>query len=87
MPVLMMHVRHVRVAVPHSDMPICVRVGLAGRIFRQMHVLVMLIVHVSMGVFHRLMLVLVFMMLGQVQPDAGTHQKTGRQELERQWLS
>jgi hypothetical protein len=59
----MMHVRHVRVAVPHPDMPMCVRVGLAGRISRQMHVLVVIIVHVSMGVLHRLMFVLVFVML------------------------
>ena len=47
-------------------MPMSVHVRLAGRIVRQVLVLVMRIVHVRMSVLHRLMFVLVFMMLRQV---------------------
>ena len=64
-----------------------VRMRLAGWVVRQMLVLMMRIVHVSMCVLHRLVLVLMFVMLGQVQPDAHAHQETGRDELHGQRLA
>ena len=63
---LMMHVRHMGMPVPHPGMPMRVDVRFARRIARQVLVPVMRIVHVSMGVLHRLMLMLMLVMLGQV---------------------
>jgi hypothetical protein len=45
--------------------------------------LMVLIVNVRMCVLHRLMGVLMFMMLGEVQPDTDSHQRAGRHELKR----
>ena len=77
MTVLVVHVGNVRMPMPHPRMPVRMHMRLAGRIIRQMLVLVMLVVHVSMCMLHWLMLVLMFVMLGEVQPDAAPHQEAG----------
>jgi len=48
---------------------------LAGRIVRPMRVLVMFVVRMKMVVFHGLVTMFVFMVLGQVQPDPRAHQR------------
>jgi hypothetical protein len=65
-PVLMMHVRHMRMPVPRPDVAVRVHMRLTGRVFRKMLVLVVCVVHMSVGVLHLLVLVLVLMVLGQV---------------------
>ena len=67
--------------VPYGLMFVEMRVRLAWRIEGAMGVLVVFIMDVRMGVRHRLMNVLVFMMLGQVQPHAGRHQRASNSEL------
>jgi len=59
-----------------------VAVGLIGWIVRQVLVLMVFVMHMRMRVFHRPMFVLVFVVLGQVQPDAGAHQEASRKQLE-----
>jgi hypothetical protein len=86
-PVLVVHVRHMRMAVPHPGMAMRMRMGLAGRVFQRVLMLVMGVVHMSMGVLHRLMFVLVFVVLGQVQPDTHAHQQAGHDKLQRQRLA
>jgi hypothetical protein len=66
MPMLMVHVRDMRMPVPHSRMSMGMGVGLVEWIARQVLMLVMLIVHVGVGVLHGLMIVLVLVVLGQV---------------------
>ena len=83
----MMHVGYVRVPVPHFGMPMRMHMRFAGRVVRQVLVLVMFIVHMGMRVLHRLMLVLMFVLLGEVQPDANAHQEAGRDKLERERLA
>ena len=82
--VRVVHVRHVGMLVRQTVVTVRVRVGLARRILRSMLVLVMCIVDVWMGVFHRLVNVLVLMVLGQDVARRRGHQKAGGQQLERE---
>ena len=84
---LVVHVGDMRMPVPHSRMSMGMCVWLAGWIARQVLMLVVLIVHVGVGVRHRLMVVLMLVVLGQVQPDAYAHHETGRNELEGKGLA
>jgi hypothetical protein len=61
-------------------------VGLARRILRTVAVGVMLVVTVSMGVHHAVMGMRVRVPLGEVQPNADGHQRSGGDELHRQRL-
>ena len=67
-----------------------VGMGLVGRVQDGVRVAVVLVMHVRVGVSHRRVGVLVFVMLGQVQPYADGHQKADdagendRREV-RQW--
>ena len=70
-------VRHMWVRVPHRFVPMPMAVFAHGH--RVMHVVVVsIVVPVRMLVFERLMLVLVAMRLGQMQPHAGEHQHAAR---------
>ena len=69
-----MHVRHVWVRVPHRDVPMVVRVRFACGIPRAVGVAMVLVVHMRVGMFHRLMSMLVLVMLGEMQPHANGHQ-------------
>ena len=81
-----MHVGHVRVCVRHCVVLVRMAVGLAGRILRAVRVSVMLVVAVRMGVHHAAMGMRVRVPLGDVQPDADRHQRSGSNELDRQRL-
>lgn len=76
-----MHVGHVGVLVSHTLMPVLVCVWLAGRIVGAVGMLVMRVVDVSVRVLHLLVIMLVLVMLGEVQPDADAHQQSGRRKL------
>ena len=70
----MVHIGHMRVLVSERLVTMPMRVRLAGWIIRRMRVLVVLIVHVRMRMFHWLVLMFVVVILGEVQPDAYPHQ-------------
>ena len=61
-------------------------VGLSRRIVRPMPVSVMFVMDVGMGVRHSTMGMGMFVPLGDVQPDAERHQRSGGKELDRQRL-
>ena len=46
-----------------------------------MYVLMMRVMHVRMSMFHRLVLMLVLVVFGQVQPDTERHQQAGQNQL------
>ena len=59
----------------HRHMPMRMHVRFRAVPGEVMPVLVMLVVHVFMCVFEWLVRVLVLVMFGQMQPDAGSHQR------------
>lgn len=85
-PMRVMHVRHMRMPVPQTDMPMTMGMRLAGRIVRAVRMAMMNIVHMHMDVLQRLMCMIVFMHLRQMQPDADPHQETRDQQLKRDRL-
>ena len=54
---------------------------LAGRITGEVFVLVVLVMRVGMRVFHQFVKMFVFMILGEMQPDADGHEQPGANEL------
>ena len=74
MTVRVVHVGDVRVRVPLPLMSMPMRMRLSGWIGGSMIMLVVRIVNVRVGMFHRLVLMLVLVELGEVQPDADRHQ-------------
>jgi hypothetical protein len=79
-PVPVVQVRVVRVAVDQPRVAVPVRVRLARRVTGPMGVPVVRVVHVRV-------LVLVLVPLGQVEPDAQTHEPARDQEPERHRLA
>ena len=77
----MMDVWIVMVAVHHPFMAMRMAVGLAQRRRLIMLVLMMCVVNVSMLVLDIFVLMLVFVPLSQVQPNANPHQPGGDQKL------
>lgn len=80
MPVPMVNVGVVRMRVCQRLVPVRVNVRLRvshGRVGRAVGVPVVLVVHVSVLVKHRLVDVLVLVPLRKVQPDAHRHQQGG----------
>lgn len=86
MPVRVVHVGHVRVPVPLALVSMPMRVWLAERVVRTVFVLMVFIVHVRVRVRHWRVLVLMFVELGHVQPDAARHQEPGCRKLHRKGL-
>ena len=76
-----MHVRHVRVPVPQTDVPVTMRMRLAGWVVRPMDVLVVLVVDMGVRVLQRVMLMFVLVGFGQMQPDAEGHQHACGEQL------
>ena len=70
----MMNVREMRMSMGDRQMAVPVLVRLAPIPIRTVLMLVVLVVHVAMAVFPRLMGMPVLVALGQVQPDANGHQ-------------
>ncbi len=62
----MVHVRNVRVRVPHPTVLVEMRMRLARGIQGAMYVAMMLVMHMRVRMAHRLVKMLVFMMFGEV---------------------
>jgi hypothetical protein len=77
----MMQIGIVRVPVHQADVPVPMRMRLAGRIGQAVLVLVMLVVMMPVLVPHWFMVMFVLVPLGQVQPEAETHHAAGDEEL------
>ena len=78
---LMMHVRDVRVPVFQSLVPMGVRMGLTRRVAWRMFVLMVRVVNVRVRMLHRLVHMLMFVMLRNMQPHADRHQQSGCKQL------
>ena len=76
-----------RMCVRQFFMPMRMRVRITGRIIRSMSVLVMFIVCVPMNVLLWVVMVRVFVSLGQVQPDAGGHERGGNNKSNAQRIA
>jgi hypothetical protein len=79
MAVEVMHVGRVRMIMLQRLMLVRVGVRLSGRILGPVCMLMVLVMRVS----HRLVNMLVFVMLGDVQPDTQGHERSGREEPAR----
>ncbi len=75
-----MNIRVMRMSVLQGEYELFVRVRLAGRIIRPVWVLVMVIVGVPVFVNHAAVNMRVIVPLGQVQIDAGQHQRAGHDQ-------
>jgi hypothetical protein len=82
----MVQIREVRVAVTEPRVHVGMAMRLAGRSSRRVGVLVVLVVDVRVRVLERLVLVLVFVPLGEVKPHAGPHETPGEEGLPGQRL-
>ncbi len=76
-------VGEMRVLVPQHTVFMPVFMRLSGLRFSAMRMLVVLVMDMRVGMFERVMPVLVLMMLGQVQPDAPAHQPGRQPESQR----
>ena len=74
----MVEVGIVRVSVADRRVAMPVGVGLAGRVLRRVRMLMVVVVHMTMLVFQRLVLMRVFVPFGEMQPDADAHQRSRR---------
>jgi hypothetical protein len=84
MQVPMMLIRIVWMAVPQRLMRVRMRMRLRTVIFRIVVMLMMNIVHVPVIVGHPCMNMLMIVTFAQVQPQAGSHQHTCADQLDRQ---
>ena len=82
MSVPMMEVRVVRMPVREADVPMPMGVRFDGRIAGAMRVLMVLVVTMPVFMLHRLVNVLVLVPLGQMQPEAETHQSASNEQLQ-----
>ena len=80
-------VREVRMAMSQAHMRVGVDVRLPRGLASVVRVPVVLIVNVAMRVHHGVMGMLVLVSLGQMQPDAGAHQRARHEELRSDGLS
>lgn len=87
MAVLVMRVREVRVPVDERSMSMHMRVRLSWRLRVDMLVPVMLVVHVTVLMDDTIVLMLVLMVLGQVEPGPHGHARCGGEELNRHPLA
>ena len=81
MPVRVVHVGRMRVVVAQSLVTMRVCMWLAGWIIGTVDVLMMLVVHVRVPMLHGLVLMVMLVLLGQMQPHADGHQDPGDQQL------
>jgi hypothetical protein len=77
MMMLVMRVRHVRVPVQEPAMPVRMRMRLARRVTRAVRVLVMRVMHMRVGVREHLVLVLMLVVFGEMQPHPKGHEGAG----------
>ena len=81
MGVAVMHVRIVAVSVNQLFMPVCMRMRFASIPGERMRVPVVLVVNVRVHVILSHVSVYVLVMLGDVQPDADGHERSGDEQL------
>ena len=81
----MVRIRKMLVRVRQPLVPVPMHVA-AGDVLR-MNVLVMRVVHMLMLVLDRLVRVPMRVLLGEVQPDAGRHQRAAREQRPRDALA
>jgi hypothetical protein len=79
----MMQIGVMGMSVHRLGMPVPMRMRLARRVARTMIVLVVLVVTVPVLVLHEVVEVFVFVLFGQVQPKAETHETAGDNQLRR----
>jgi hypothetical protein len=79
MPVCVVHIRKVRMFVNKRGVLVNVGVRLSGRIMWGVLMPVVLVMHVGMGMLHRLVDMFVVVLLGRMQPDTEPHQRASRQ--------
>jgi hypothetical protein len=81
-------VRKVRVPVREGLMPVFMAVGLTGRVVRPMRMLMVFVMPVPVPVLmlNCVVKVLMFMALGQMQPESKRHESACNDETEGQWL-
>jgi hypothetical protein len=82
----MVFVRRVMVGMLERHVTMLMGMPLAGRIQRSVVVPMVVVMGVGMLVLHRLMNVAVFVMLGDMEPDAHGHQPRGDEKLHGQRL-
>jgi hypothetical protein len=87
MPMPMMHVGHMGMRVHQSCMPMLMHMGFAGRILRPMGMLMMLVMRVSVRMSYRFMAVDVLVALRHVKPNPESHQCSGNNQREGNWLA
>ena len=78
-----MDIRKMRMVVANRIMQVRMAVCRTGRYLFGMLMLMVLIMNVAMGVLQRLVFMHVFMLLGEVQPDAEHHECRGHPEQHR----
>ena len=87
MPMLMMHVGHMRMRVRQSCVPMLMHVRFAGWIIWPMGMLMMFIMRVSVRMSYRFMVVDMLMAFRNVKPHPETHQCTGNNQRQGNWLA
>ena len=83
---LVMHVGHMGMHVHQSCMPMLMHVGFAGWILWPMGMLMMLIMRVSVRMSYWFMVVDMLVALRNVKPHPKTHQCSGNNQRESNWL-
>lgn len=86
-PMPMMNIGIVGMAVPYGVVDVPVRVGLARWLGAVVGVVMVVIVHVAMLMREPIVVMLVLMPFGQMQPDSERHQPARRDQLRRDRLS
>ena len=82
----MMEIGIVRMPVHYRFMPVPVIVRLARRIVRPVHMMMVLVMRMTMLMFHRSVRMLVLVTFGQMQPQANRHERTSHHQPNRQRL-
>ena len=81
------HVRVMRVVVFERLVFMRMGMGFVGRFARRVSMLMVRVMLVAVVVYRPLVYVGVFMPLGQVQPQANSHEQSGRDERQSHWVT
>ena len=82
----MVHIGDVWMPTPQALVAMHVHVRLARRIVGTMHMLMVCIVNMQVPMLDRLVLVVMLVVFGQMQPNAEAHQNASDDQLNRNWL-
>ena len=81
--VCVVHIGSVRMTVLQAVVKMMVGTRFARRVINRVLMLVVRIVHMCVGMLHRIMNVFVMIVFGKMQPDAKAHQQSGSNKLRR----